>query len=36
MVVECDCMYCLEFDGVSGGCGVGLGVALGVVFVLVG
>ncbi len=36
MVVECDCMYCLELGGVSGGGGVGLGVALGVVFVSVG
>ncbi len=36
MVVECDCMYCLELGGVLGGGGVGLGVALEVVFVLVG
>ncbi len=27
MVVECDYMYCLELGGVSGGGGVGLGVA---------
>ena len=36
MVVECDSKYCLELGGVSGGGGVGLRVALGVVFVLVG
>ncbi len=36
IVVECDCKYCLELGGVSGEDGVGLEVALGVVFVLEG
>ncbi len=36
MVVECYCVYWLELGVVSGGGDMGLGVALGVVFVLVG